>query len=162
MVPISATCKSSPCCCQVWLIIKLEVIILLLSLVGYLVFRIRRYRQEREKGKKFSANESRSNRQSSVCELDTNPATHQRRTWYGWLRESFIPPKAPVQIRTSHVNRAPDYDSYFTWAHRSSSVYSVATMSDISSGYGTYGSQHALPIGSLGIRVEPTKSSVVY
>jgi len=141
---------------------KVEVIILLLSLVGYLVFRIRRYRQERDNGKTFSGNESRSNRQSSVCELDTSPDTHRRRTWYGWLRESFVTPKVPVQTRTSDVNRVPDYDSYFTWAHRSSSVYSVATMSDISSGYGTYGSQHALPVGSLGIRAEPAKSSVVY
>jgi hypothetical protein len=139
-----------------------EVSILLLSFVGYLVFRIRKYRQERDTNKTFSGDESRSNRQSSVCELDTGPATHQRKTWYGWLRESFIAPKVPVQNGTSHVNRAPDYDSYINWDHRSSSIYSAATMSDISSGYGTYGSQHALPIRSLGVRVEPTKSSVVY
>ena len=139
-----------------------EVIILLLSLVAYLVFRIRRYRQERDTDKTFSGNKSRSNRQSSVCELGTSPATHQRRTWHGWLRQSFITPKEPVQNRTSHVNQVPDYGSYINWAHRSSSVYSAATMSDISSGYGTYGSQHALPIGSLGVRVDPPKSSMVY
>lgn len=138
------------------------IIFLLLTLVGYLVFRIRRYRRERDAGKTFSGDENGSNRQLSVCELDTGPATQQRRTWYGRLRESIISPKVPVKNRTSHVNRVPDYDSYINWAHRSSSVYSCATMSDISSGYGTYGTQHALPIRSLAVRVEPTKSSVVF
>lgn len=142
--------------------VELEVIVLLTSLVGYLVFRLWRYRQERDADKAIGGDEGRNNRLSSVCELDTSPATQQRRAWYSRLRESFITPKVPVQNNTSNVNQVPNYESYINWAHRSSSVYSAAVMSDISSGYGTYGSQHALPIGTLGVRVEPTKSSVGY
>jgi len=97
-----------------------EVIILLLNLVGYLVFRIRRYCQEREADKSFSGDESRRNRHSSVYELGTSPATQQRRTRYSRLRKSLVTPKIPVQNRTSHVNLVSDYDSYINWAHRSS------------------------------------------